>query len=120
MEPKIAYILLGVATGILGGLLGIGGATLVVPALIMLFGFTQHEAQGTILAAMIPPIGLLAALRYYQAGNVKVLPAALIALGFFLGGYIGARLVEYIPDLMLKKIFGIYLLGIALKMIFMK
>lgn len=117
---NVPYLLLGLVTGLLGGLLGIGGATAVVPALVLIFGFTQHEAQGTILAAMIPPIGLLAALRYYQVGNVKVWPAVLIALGFFFGGYIGARLVEYIPDLVLKRVFGAYLLVIALRMIFIK
>ena len=120
IDSNILYILLGVVTGICGGLLGVGGATVVVPALVLLFGFTQHQAQGTILAAMIPPIGLLAALRYYQAGNVKIGVAALIAIGFFVGGYFGARFVEYIPDPLLKRIFGIFLLFISLMMIFVK
>lgn len=117
---NISYLILGLITGIFGGLLGIGGAIIVVPALVFLFGFTQHEAQGTILAAMIPPIGLLAALSYYQAGHVKIWPAVFIALGFFVGGYLGARLVEYIPDLMLKRIFGTFLLLVSLRMIFIK
>lgn len=117
---KILYLALGLVTGIFGGLLGIGGATIVVPALVFLFGFTQHEAQGTILAAMIPPIGLLAALRYYQAGHVKIWPAVLIAVGFFVGGYFGARMVEHIPDPMLKRIFGIFLLLVSVRMIFVK
>jgi uncharacterized membrane protein YfcA len=117
---NISYLVLGLITGIFGGFLGIGGAIIVVPALIFLFGFTQHEAQGTILAAMIPPIGLLAALSYYRAGYVKIWPAALIALGFFIGGYFGARLVGYIPDLMLKRLFGVFLLLVSLRMIFVK
>ena len=117
---NISYLILGLITGIFGGLLGIGGATIVVPALIFLFGFTQHEAQGTILAAMIPPIGLLAALSYYQAGHVKVWPAVFIAIGFFIGGYFGARIVTYIPDLMLKRLFGVFLLAVSLRMIFIK
>ena len=117
---NISYLILGLITGVLGGLLGIGGATIVVPALILVFGFTQHDAQGTILAAMIPPIGLLAAIRYYQAGHVKLWPAALIALGFFIGGYFGALVVEHIPDLALKKIFGVFLLFVSLRMIFIK
>ena len=120
MSPKILYVTLGVVTGILGGLFGIGGATVVVPALVLLFGFTQHEAQGTILAAMIPPIGLLAAIKYYQAGNVKVGVAALIALGFLVGGYGGAWIVQYIPDPILKKLFGIFLLAVSIRMIFVK
>ena len=117
---NISYLILGLITGLFGGLLGIGGATIVVPALIFLFGFTQHEAQGTILAAMIPPIGLLAALSYYQAGQVKVWPAVFIAIGFFIGGYFGARIVAYIPDLMLKRLFGVFLLAVSLRMIFIK
>ena len=117
---NISYLVLGLITGVLGGLLGIGGATIVVPALILVFGFTQHEAQGTILAAMIPPIGLLAAFKYYQAGHVKIWPAVLIALGFFIGGYFGALIVEHIPDLVLKKMFGVFLLLVSLRMIFIK
>lgn len=116
----ILYLILGLVTGLFGGLLGIGGATIVVPALVFLFGFSQHQAQGTILAAMIPPIGLLAAIRYYQAGHVRIGAAALIALGFFIGGYFGARLVEYIPDLVLKRLFGAFLLVVSLRMIFIK
>ncbi len=112
-----SYLLLGLVTGILGGLLGIGGASMVVPALVLLYGFTQHDAQGTILAAMVPPIGLLAAWRYYQAGHVKIGPAALIALGFFVGGYLGAIVVQHVPDLILKRVFGVYLLVIAARMI---
>ncbi len=100
--------------------MGIGGATVVVPALVFLFGFSQHQAQGTILAAMIPPIGLLAAMRYYQAGHVNVQVAVLIAVGFLIGGYFGARFVEYIPEFVLKKVFGVFLLLIAARMIFFK
>ena len=117
---NVSYLLLGLLTGILGGLFGIGGATLVVPALVLLFGFTQHDAQGTILAAMVPPIGLLAAWRYWQGGHVKIGPAALIALGFFLGGYLGAVVVQHVPDIVLKRVFGIYLLVIAARMIWGK
>lgn len=116
----ILYLILGLVTGVCGGLLGIGGATIVVPALVFLFGFSQHQAQGTILAAMVPPIGLLAAIRYYQAGHVNVQVALLIAAGFLIGGYFGARFVEYIPEIVLKKVFGVFLLLIAARMIFFK
>ena len=117
---NILYLILGLITGVFGGFLGIGGATIVVPALVLLFGFTQHQAQGTILAAMVPPIGLLAAFRYYQAGNVKIGAAILIALGFFIGGYFGAKIAEFIPDVVLKRIFGVFLLLVAAEMIFSK
>ncbi len=114
------YILIGVCAGIFGGLFGIGGATVIVPILVMFFGFSQHNAQGTTLAAMVPPIGLLAAWRYYSQGHVHIPTAAYIAFGFFLGGYIGACFSFQIPDIMLKKLFGVFLLIIALRFIFVK
>ena len=117
---ELLFIALGLAAGTLSGLFGIGGGTILIPGLVFLAGLSQHEAQGTILAAMIPPIGLLAAIKYYQSGNVKVGVAALIALGFLVGGYAGAWLVQYIPDPALKKLFGIFLLVISLRMIFFK
>jgi len=69
---NILYVILGVVAGVLSGMLGIGGGVILIPALVFIFGLTQLQAQGTTLALMIPPIGLLAALRYYQAGNVKL------------------------------------------------
>ena len=113
----LLYLALGLIAGIAGGFFGIGGGTIIIPALVYLAGFTQHQAQGTTLALMVPPIGLLAAIKYYQAGNVDIKIAGLICLGFFIGGLLGANLVMPIPDDMLKKIFGIYLIIIAIKMI---
>ena len=115
---NIVYVILGIVAGIFGGMFGIGGGTILIPALVYLFGLTQHQAQGTTLAVLVPPIGLLAALRYWQAGNVKLSIAAFICLGFFLGGYLGAHWIQNVSDPMLKKMFGIYLLLIALNMIF--
>jgi len=116
MNP-IFYIILGLAAGIFGGMFGIGGATILIPALVYLAGLTQHQAQGTTLAIMVPPIGLLAALRYYYNGNVKLGMAGFICLGFLFGGLIGAHFVQNIPDQLLKKIFGAFLLFVAAKMI---
>ena len=84
------YIGLGLIAGVLSGMFGIGGGTILIPAMVFLFGLTQHQAQGTSLAIMIPPIGLLAAMRYYYSGNVKLGMAGFICLGFFVGGLIGA------------------------------
>lgn len=116
----IWYIILGLVAGILSGLLGLGGGLILIPALVYVFGLTQHQAQGTTLAFMIPPIGLLAALKYYHDGNVKLNIAMFICLGFFVGGLIGAMFVEKIPDLLLKRIFGTALLLASLRMIFGK
>lgn len=114
---QLLYVGLGIVAGIFGGMFGIGGGTILIPALVFLFGLTQHQAQGTTLAIMVPPIGLLAAWRYWQSGNVKLSMAGFICLGFLLGGLAGAHLIHNVPDPMLKKLFGIYLLFISIRMI---
>jgi hypothetical protein len=117
---QVLYVLLGLLAGILSGMFGIGGGTILIPALVFFFGLTQHQAQGTTLALMVLPIGLLAALRYYYSGNVKLSMAAFICAGFFIGGLIGAHFVQNVPDLMLKRLFGVFLLFVSLRMIFFK
>lgn len=113
----ILFILVGVVAGMASGLIGIGGGIIVVPCLIYLFGFSQHAAQGTTLAMMIPPIGLLAAWAYYKQGQVNLPVAGLICLGFVLGGYFGAKFAIGLPEVILRKIFGVCLLIIAVYMI---
>lgn len=120
MVNYVFYIGLGLVAGIFGGMFGIGGGIILIPALVYILGFTQHQAQGTTLAIMVPPIGLLAALRYYYNGNVKLGVAAFICVGFFVGGLIGAHVVEHFPDPLLKKLFGVFLLFISLNMILTK
>lgn len=117
---SILYIILGLIAGIFGGMFGIGGGTILIPALVFLCGLTQHQAQGTTLAVLVPPIGLLAAMRYWQAGNVKLSIAAFICIGFFIGGFIGADFVQKFSDPILKRLFGAYLLVISLQMIWGK
>lgn len=111
------YILLGVVAGILSGLIGIGGGIIIVPALVLLFGLSQHSAQGTTLALMVPPIGLLAAMAYYKQGFVDLKIAAFVCIGFFVGGLLGAKFALGIPETILKKIFGAVLLAVSVKMI---
>jgi uncharacterized membrane protein YfcA len=117
---QVLYIILGLVAGIASGIFGIGGGTILIPALVFIFGLTQHQAQGTTLALMVPPIGLLAALRYYYSGNVKLGMAGFICLGFFVGGWIGAHFIQNVPDPILKRLFGIFLLAVSLRMIFFK
>jgi len=114
------YIALGLVAGVLGGMFGIGGGSILIPAMVFFFGLTQHQAQGTTLAIMVPPIGLLAALRYYYSGNVKLGMAGFICAGFLVGGLIGAQLIQNVPDALLKKLFGIFLLIVSLRMILTK
>jgi len=103
-------LLFGIAIGIVSGLLGIGGGVLLIPGLVLLFGFSQTEAQGTSLAVMIPPIGIFAALVYYQHGFIRFPVVGLIAVGFMIGAYFGARLVPHVSPTYLRLAFGILLL----------
>jgi len=116
----VILVLIGVAAGILSGFVGIGGGLLMVPALVYFMGMSQHGAQGTSLAVMLPPIGVLAAYNYYKAGELNWKYALVIAVFFVIGGYFGSKFALRIDARMLKKIFGIGLLFVALRMIFGK
>ncbi|NEU77419.1 sulfite exporter TauE/SafE family protein [Hassallia byssoidea VB512170] len=118
MTNILLYILLGLLAGFMSGLVGIGGGVLIVPGLIFWFGLSQHEAQGTTLALLVPPIGLLGAWTYYKQGYVDLKIAAFICVGFFLGGLFGAKLAIGLSNVVLEKVFGVAILAIALKMIF--
>ncbi|MCE5223962.1 sulfite exporter TauE/SafE family protein [bacterium] len=113
-------ILLGLTAGIFSGLLGIGGGIILVPALIYIFKFSQTQAQGTTLAMMIPPIGLLAVMEYYKQGQINWKAAAFLCAGFFFGGLIGAKICLLLPKGLLQKIFGMVLLLVGAKMFFGK
>jgi len=116
----VLCLLLGLVAGMCSGLLGIGGAVIMIPALVFMFGMNQHMAQGTTLALMVPPIGLLAAWTYFKGGYIDLKVAAFVALGFFIGGLLGARFAVNVDGATLKKVFGIFLFMVSLKMIFMK
>jgi len=117
MGSIAGYIILGLLAGAASGLIGIGGGFLIVPALVFLFGMSQHQAQGTTLAMLVPPIGILAAWTYYQRGFVDVRIAAILAVGFFLGSAFGARYAMGISNDTLGRIFGVALVLIGIKMI---
>jgi uncharacterized membrane protein YfcA len=110
-------VLLGVVAGALSGLIGIGGGVIVVPALIFLFGFGQHEAQGTTLALLVPPIGLAAAWVYYREGFVDLEAAILVCSGFVVGALFGARIATALSSVSLERVFGAALLAIGFKML---
>lgn len=109
-------LLLGFATGILSGLAGIGGGIVIIPALVYGFHMSQRRAQGTSLGALLAPIGLLAFMEYYKAGNVDLKMALLIALGFVFGGYFGGMWAQQIPQAVLRKAFAVLLAVTAAKM----
>lgn len=115
---ELAYILLGLAAGMLSGLIGVGGGVIIVPALVFLFGFSQHQAQGTTLALLVPPVGLLAAWTYFKRGDVNLEVAAFVCIGFFLGGFFGAKLATGLSNVALERVFGVAMLVVGLKMLF--
>jgi uncharacterized membrane protein YfcA len=111
---------LGLATGFMAGMLGIGGGIIVIPALVMIMGFTQQGAQGTSLAMMLPPVGIFAVMNYYKAGHVDLKVAAILACLFIVGSIFGSKLAVKIPQDVLKKVFGGFLFLVAIKMFFGK
>jgi uncharacterized membrane protein YfcA len=116
----LLFILIGLFAGTVSGLLGIGGATIIIPALIYFFGFSQHEAQGTTLLLMVPPIGILAAWTYYKNGYANIPVAIFICLGFIIGAFFGAKFAVSIPEKLLRKLFALFLLIISIHMLFKK
>lgn len=113
----LLYALVGLVAGMLSGIIGIGGGIVIVPALVYLFQFSQHKAQGTSLGVLLAPAGLLAFIAYYRSGNVDVKAAVIIAIGFILGGYFGGSWAQQIPEIMLRRIFGFVLLALGAEMI---
>ena len=109
-------ILIGVVVGIVSGLVGIGGGVLLVPILVYGYGMDQHRAQGTSVATLLLPIGALAFWKYYEAGNVDLKVATLMALGFFVGGYFGGAWAQAVPTPLLRRVFAVCLAGISVKM----
>ena len=108
---------IGILTGALSGMLGIGGAIIMIPALVYFLGFSQQMAQGTSLAVMLPPIGILATYNYYKVGHVNIKYALILAAFFLVGSYFGSKLALNLPQATLKKAFGILLLLVAAKML---
>jgi uncharacterized protein len=117
---NILSVLIGLVAGISSGFFGIGGAVILIPAIIYIFKFSQHMAQGTALAALLLPVGILAVIKYYKAGNINIQAAAFIALGFVVGGLIGAIFAQSVPNPVLKKAFAAMLLFISVYMFFGK
>ncbi|PKP31335.1 MAG: permease [Bacteroidetes bacterium HGW-Bacteroidetes-16] len=116
----IILILIGLLAGMFSGLIGIGGAIIMIPALVLILGMDQYSAQGTSLAIMLPPIGLMAAWNYYKAGAIDLRYAMIIAGAFFIGGFFGSKFALGIPEVILRKVFAAILLVIAVKMFFSK
>lgn len=122
MTAQIFVILLatGLAAGALGGILGIGGGMVLIPALVMFAGLDQHTAIGTSLAVMLPPIGLFAAYNYYKAGSVNLTYALILALAFMVGSFFSSKVALLLPELLVRRIFSVLLAVVAVRMFFVK
>ena len=116
----LSLVIIGVLAGFLSGFVGVGGGILIIPLLIVFLSLTQHQAQGTTLFALLPPIGILAAINYYKAGHVKWEYALIIALTFVVGGYFGSKLSLSLPSSTVRRVFGIIMLLGSIKLIFSK
>lgn len=118
MSTILLLIVIGLVAGTLGGMIGLGGGIILIPALILIMKLDQQTAQGTSIAIMLPPIGLFAVYNYYKAGYVNMNYAMVIAAAFMIGGYFGSSLaLKLSPDVM-RKVFSVLLIVIAIKMFF--
>lgn len=116
-ELVITLLLIGLAAGVLSGLVGVGGGLIIVPALIFFLGYTQHQAQGTSLGLLLLPVGILAVMNYYNKGQIDVKVVAVMSIAFVLGGWLGSRLALRLPADTVKKIFAIFLFYSAFKLL---
>ncbi len=114
----LLLVIIGIAAGVLGGLVGVGGGIIIVPSLIYFLNFTQKNAQGTSLGLLLLPVGILGVLQYYKEGYVDFKIVAVLSLGFLLGSYFGSKIALSLPQETVKKIFAILMLVISIKMLF--
>lgn len=113
----VATGVIGLVAGVVSGIFGVGGAVVIIPGLVLLVGLNQHMAHGTSLGALLLPVGLLGVLEYYRRGQVRIDLSALLALGLFFGAWLGARFAGQIPELMLRRAFGVLLLLMSVRLL---
>ncbi len=113
----VILLLIGLIAGFVGGTLGIGGGIIIIPALVFILGYSQHMAQGTSLAMMIPPIGILAAINYYKSGFINMKAAMILVVAFVIGSYFGSLISVNIEGKTLQKVFGFIMLVVAIKLL---
>jgi uncharacterized membrane protein YfcA len=120
METILIVLVIGVFAGAFGGFIGIGGGLIVVPCLVYFIGMSQHTAQGTSLAMMLPPIGLMAVYNYYKEGHVDFRIAAILCVSFVVGSFFGSKIALSLSADQIKKAFGIIIILLGIKMVFWK
>lgn len=118
IQTIIILILIGVASGILGGMVGVGGGIIIVPALVYFLGFSQHTAQGTSLGLIMLPVGIFGVMQYYKQGHVDFKVVGILAVGFLTGSYFGSKIALSLSQESIKKLFAVLMIIIAVKMLF--
>jgi len=118
IQTLIILVIIGIAAGILGGMVGVGGGIVIVPALVFFLGFSQKMAQGTSLGILLLPVGLFGVMQYYKEGYVDMKVVLIISAGFLLGSLFGSKLALSLPQDAVKKIFAVLLIIVAIKMLF--
>jgi uncharacterized membrane protein YfcA len=113
-------LIIGIFAGMFSGFIGIGGGLIVVPCLVYFLGMSQHSAQGTSLAMMLPPIGAIAVYNYYKAGEVDFKVAAILCISFIIGSFFGSKIAIALSPSLIKKAFGVFIILLGLKMVFWK
>lgn len=117
-QTVLIVVMVGIAAGILGGLVGVGGGIIIVPALIYFLGFSQKTAQGTSLGLIMLPVGILGVLQYYKQGHVDFRVVGILAVGFLIGSFFGSKIALGLSQETVKKIFAVLMILIAVKMLF--
>ena len=118
MAQLLLLLLIGLGSGVVSGMFGIGGGVIIVPALVYIAGFSQHLAIGTSLAILLPPVGLAAVIEYYRHGHVDLKVALIVALGLFLGAWAGARYANRLSGPHLRMAFGIFVVCLGIYIIY--
>ncbi len=114
----IILLLVGLAAGILSGMIGVGGGIIIVPALVYFLAFSQKTAQGTSLGILLLPVGILAVTEYYKQGYIDIKVVIMVSVGFLIGGFFGSKLAVILPEQTIKKVFALMLILTAIKMLF--
>jgi hypothetical protein len=117
LSTLFILLLIGVIAGIASGFVGIGGGLIIVPALIYFTGLDQHTAQGTSLAMMLPPIGILAAMNYHSEQSVEWVYAGCLALTFIVGAWLGSKWSLKLSPTIVRLIFAGFMIYTAIVMI---
>ena len=118
VQTIILLLVIGLAAGMLSGMVGVGGGIIIVPALVFILGYSQHQAQGASLGLLVTPVGILAVMNYYKKGYIDFRVIAIMCVAFILGAYLGSKISLALPQQQLKKVFAIVLLLVAGKMLF--